>query len=371
MKELLKKLIEAETTSDKGELAAAEILRDYFVENKIDCELTKWNETRANITARIKSSGHLDALVFVCHLDVVPPGEGKWKHPPFSATAESGRIYGRGSADMKGSIAALATAIKEVAEGGSKLKGDIIITALAGEETDSCGAKRFIKECSGQLGEVAGIIVTEPTNFEVITAHRGLLWLEVVAKGKTAHGSTPQLGINAINSMRDFLDELEDYNLGDAKDEALGTASMSVNTISGGKAINVVPDECRVKIDMRTLPGQRHTEIISDFEKMFDKLKSTNPNFDAEVSAVRDVEALMTDSDSSFVREFCEVVECSKTQTAGFCTDGPFFTKLGAPVVIFGPGRGELCHQPDEYIEIKDLEKAVEKYTAIIKRFLE
>ncbi|MGD9110061.1 MAG: M20 family metallopeptidase [Phycisphaerales bacterium] len=371
MKELLKKLIEAETTSGKGELAAAEVLRGYFVKNNIDCELSRWDETRANITAHVKSSGECKTIVFVCHLDVVPPGEGKWKYPPFSATEKEGRIYGRGSADMKGSTAALATALKEVVESNVELKGDIIVTALAGEETDSCGAKKFIEECGGQLKNVAGIIVAEPTDFEVITAHRGLLWLEVITRGKTAHGSMPQLGINAINSMREFLDELENYNLGDAKDEALGTASMSINAISGGKAINVVPDSCSVKIDMRTLPGQGHGEIISDFKKMFDRLKSANSNFDAGISIVRDVEALMTDNSNNFVREFCEVVGCEKTITAGFCTDGPFFAKLGAPVVIFGPGHGELCHQPDEYIEISDLEKAVEKYTAIIKKFLE
>lgn len=370
MKKLLKKLIEAETTSDKGELAAAEALQDYFTKNNIDCELTKWDQSRANITAKVNSSGKNKKLVFVCHLDVVPPGEGKWKYPAFSATEEGGRIYGRGSADMKGSTAALATALKEVVESNVELKGDIIVTALAGEETDSCGAKRFIKECGGQLKNVAGIIVAEPTNFEVITAHRGLLWLEIITKGKTAHGSMPQLGINAINSMREFLDELENYDLGNAKDEALGTASMSVNSISGGKAINVVPDSCSVKIDMRTLPGQGHEGIINNFKKIFDRLKSANSDFDAEISIVRDVEALMTDN-NRFVREFCEVVGCEKTITAGFCTDGPFFANLGAPVVIFGPGHGELCHQLDEYIEIKDLEKAVKKYTTIIKNFLQ
>jgi len=370
MKELLKSLVQADTTADKGELAAAGIIRGHLQDHGIDSELACWDQTRANIVAHIKSSGQRPALLFACHLDVVPPGRGQWKYPPFSATEENDRVFGRGSADMKGSIAALITAVEQFTADKTELKGDIIIAAVAGEETDSCGIKKFIADYKDKLPPVAGVIVAEPTNFEVITAHRGLLWLEVDTKGRTAHGSMPHLGVNAINSMRLFLDEIEKIKLSIEKHPLLGDCSMSVNTISGGKAVNVIPDLCSVKIDIRTTPNQSHSEIIEKFESVFSRFKKTRPEFDAEVKTVRDVGALETDSHCDFVKNFCSTVDCKETTTAGFCTDGPFLAGLGAPIVIFGPGNSELAHKPDEYIELADLEKAVDVYRNLFKEFL-
>ena len=144
---------------------------------------------------------------------------------------------------------------------------------------------------------------------------------------------------------------------------------MSINTISGGKAVNVVPDLCSVKFDIRTIPNQDHAEIIEKFESVFSLVKKTRPEFDAEVKVIRDVGALETDKDCDFMKDFRSVVDCKETITAGFCTDGPFLAGLGAPIVIFGPGNDELAHKPDEYIEITDLEKGVEVYKKIMAGF--
>ena len=262
-----------------------------------------------------------------------------------------------------------------------------------------CGAKRFVRDCGGiselapldtgsfghegghpesYLTGLAGIVIPEPADFEVITAHRGLLWLKVTTRGKATHGSTPELGVNAIASMRAVLDELENYKIRFEphppaflrKQEGGGECSMSINTIAGGKAINVVPDKCDIGIDIRTLPAQNHQDIIADFQKIFAKLKQKNPEFDADVSIVREVGALETDSNCDFVKEFCSAVGVSETKAVGFTTDGPHLAVLGAPVVILGPGKPEVCHKPDEYIDICDLEKAVEYYKNIILKFL-
>lgn len=369
MKKLLRKLIGAETTAQKGELAVAEIISEELGQAGIKSRIDSWDRNRANIIAQIKSSGHRGALLFVCHLDIVGPGDASWKYPPFSGVESEGKIYGRGSADMKGGITAIVTAVRQIVESGVKLKGDIILFAAAGEETDSCGAKRFVRGRS-RMPDFAGVIIPEPTDFEVITAHRGLLWLKVTTKGKATHGSTPELGVNAIASMRIVLDELENYKIRFEPHKLLGECSMSVNTIAGGKAINVVPDKCDTGIDIRTLPAQNHQDIIADFQKIFAKLKQKKPKFDAEVSIVREVGALETDSSCDFVKEFCSAVGINETRAVGFTTDGPHFTSLGTPVVVFGPGKPELCHKPDEYIDICDLEKAVEYYKNIILKFL-
>ncbi|MHC4283174.1 MAG: M20 family metallopeptidase [Planctomycetota bacterium] len=321
------------------------------------------------MTAHVKSTGHKGALLFACHLDVVPPGQASWKHPPFDAVESDGKIYGRGSTDMKGGIAAIVTAIGDIANAGTKLQGDIILFGAAGEETDSCGAKRFVRN-RGQLPEIAGVVLPEPTDFEIITSHRGMFWLKVQTFGKTAHSSTPQLGVNAISSMTSVLNELENFKIRFEPHDLLGDCSMSINTIAGGQALNVVPDKCEIEIDIRTVPRQNHQDIIDDLQNIFAKLKQKNPQFEAEVSVVRQVGALETDIQCDFVRDFCSVTNINKTTAVGFTTDGPHFASLGLPVVIFGPGKPHLAHKPDEYIDISDLKKGVEHYKNIILKFL-
>jgi len=366
----LKRLVRAETTAETGELAAAEIVADELAESGIDSAIETWEHNRANLVAHIRSDGKKKGLLFACHLDVVPPGRQKWDKPPFSGTETAGRIYGRGACDMKGAIAAVVTALRQVVESSPKLAGDIVLLCAAGEETDSCGAKRFVAGYKGRLGSLAGVVICEPTDFEVVTTHRGLLWLEIVTKGKAVHGSTPQEGVNAISSMNTLLNALAQYDIGSTEHKLLGPASLSVNKIEGGQAINIVPDSCRVAIDIRTVPGQDHQTIIEDFKDIFARCKQRDPKFEAELSVVRDVGALETDSECDFVRDFCSAVGAEKTAPAVFCTDGPHLVPLGGPVVIFGPGNGRLCHKVNEYIELSDVQKAVEYYKGVIYKVL-
>lgn len=271
---------------------------------------------------------------------------------------------------MKGGIVAIIEAMRHVVDAGLKLKGDIILVAIAGEETDSCGARRFMANSGDTLGALAGVVIPEPTDFDIVTAHRGILWLEITTKGKTAHGSTPHLGINAITSMQAVLDELRRHEIQAEPHELLGSCSMSINTIAGGEAINVVPDTCRLGIDIRTLPGQNHQDIISDIKRMLATLDQADPQFQADVTVVRRVDALQSDSNSLFVTDLCSAVGISETTAVGFTTDGPHFAPLNVPIVIFGPGKPDLCHKPDEYIDISDVEKAFDYYKKIILKFL-
>jgi len=370
MKELLRSLVQAETTPAKGEISAAEIISAELGISGIDCQIDRWEGNRANLVAWVKSPGQRGGLLFVCHLDVVGAGDSEWKYGAFSGVEREGVIYGRGSADMKGGITAVVTSIRQIIDSGVKLEGDVILLAAAGEETDSCGAKRFVSRFGSKLPKLCGVIVPEPTDFAVVTAHRGMLWVKVKTVGKATHGSTPELGVNAIASMRVLLGELENYKIRYEPHKLLGGCSMSINTIYGGEAVNIVPDKCEAGIDIRTLPGQNHQEIIEDFKKIFAKLKQKNPQFEACVSVVREVGALETDPKCNFVKDFCSAVGIDETKAVGFTTDGPHFSSLGVPVVVFGPGRSEVCHKPDEYIKIANVEKAVEYYKNIILKFL-
>jgi succinyl-diaminopimelate desuccinylase len=369
MKELLKELIRADTSEGKGELSAAQIIAERFKRSGIYARVENWDETRANVIGHINSSGVRGALLFVCHLDVVGPGQAQWVYPPFAGIEADGRIHGRGAVDMKGGITAAVEAICETVDSGMTLHGDVIFAGTAGEETDSSGIIMLVNN-AGWMPKLTGVVIPEPTSFAVVTAHRGLVWLKITTKGKAAHSSTPELGINAIGSMKRVLDKLENYRLKAKPHRLLGKSSMSINTISGGKAMNIVPDECSLGIDIRTLPGHSHEEIIEGLKAIIDKLKVEDPKFDADITLVRESEALETDSDCEFVRKFLDAVGVSESKAVGFTTDGPHLVQLGAPIVIFGPGRSELCHKPDEYIDVADIEKAVEHYKTVIRNFL-
>jgi succinyl-diaminopimelate desuccinylase len=370
MKELLKKLIEAKSTPDVGEINCANVLADFFLAAGIERKVDVWDGNRANLTARLKSTGQKPALLFVSHLDVVPAEKRGWQFGAFTATEHDGKVFGRGACDMKAGITAAAVAMTEILRSKVKLQGDIIFAATAGEETDSAGIKRFLGPFVTNKFKLCGVIVTEPTNFEIGTAHRGLLWLEIKTKGKTAHGSMPQLGINAIELMRVFLNELVHYDITAHLDKLLGSASMSVNKIIGGAATNIVPDMCSTQIDIRTVPGQNHGRIVKDLEGIFSKLSKQNPDFCAELKILRDVTALHTDPDCEFVYQIKRLINKSEVKAAPFATDAPFIAELNIPVIVFGPGKPELCHKPDEFIETEDLQKGVDFYKKIILHFL-
>ncbi|MFA6186610.1 MAG: M20 family metallopeptidase [Phycisphaerae bacterium] len=367
MKNLLKKLIEAKSTPDVGEIKCANVLADFFASVGIESNVEVWDNNRANITATLKSTGQNPALLFVSHLDVVPAGKQNWHTDAFVATELDGKIFGRGACDMKAGMAAVAAAMAEIKKSGADLKSDIIFSATAGEETDSCGIIRFLKSFS--VKNLCGTIVPEPTGFNLITAHRGMLWLEITTHGKTAHGSMPHLGINAIESMRTFLNEFEHYDLTTVKDKLLGTGSKSVNKIKGGSATNVVPDKCSAQLDIRTIVEHNHSQIQKDIEAIFAQVSQSKKDFSASIEVVRSVKALKTNSDCKFVNDLKKITGIPETTAAQFTTDAPYIAELNIPVVIFGPGNGETCHKPNEYVEVADLQKAVEIYKNIILHF--
>jgi len=369
MKDLLKQLIRADSSAVRGESATAEVVARHFREHGIDSRIDRWDGSRSNVSARVKTAGRRPALLFVCHLDVVGPGEEAWQHPPFAAVEESGRIYGRGAVDMKGPIAAAVTAICAVVDAKATLEGDILFAATAGEETDSAGVHRLLQDRTW-LPELAGIIVPEPTDLAVVTAHRGLFWLRITTRGKAVHSSMAERGVNAIGSMKCVLDELEHYRIEFQPHPQLGKSSLSVNLITGGAAMNVVPDRCTLGVDIRTLPGQDPEAIRYDFERMLARLTANVPQFEASLAVERWAGALETDPACPFVKTFCSAVGVNLTNAIGFTTDAPHLAPLGAPIVIYGPGKPGLCHQADEHIEVADLQTSADLFQNVIRRFL-
>jgi succinyl-diaminopimelate desuccinylase len=220
------------------------------------------------------------------------------------------------------------------------------------------------------LPEWAGVVVPEPPDLAVVTAHRGLFWLKITTKGKAVHSSMAQRGVNAIGSMKRVLDELEHYRIEFPPHPQLGPSTMSINTIRGGAAMNIVPDRCTVGIDVRTLPGQDHEALRYDFERMLARLTARVPQFEASLAVERSAGAMETDPQCAFVKAFCSAVDVDLTNPVPFTTDAPHLAPLGAPIVIYGPGKPQLCHQTDEYIEIADLQAGAAYFKKVILTFL-
>lgn len=370
MIELLKSLVKARSTQDCGELEAARILANYFADLPVEVNLDSWDNNRANCTIHVKSTRQRPALLFAAHIDVVPPGDQQWNFEPFAGIEQDGKVLGRGTTDMKAGIAATAAAISEILQEGTELKGDIVFTSAAGEETDSCGIKRFVENQVTSFGEIAGIVIPEPTNFDIVTAHRGILWLNIITKGKTAHGSMPHEGINAILHMTSLVNALKDLKIDHPPHPLMGSCTMSINQFHGGKATNVIPDNCTICLDIRTLPGQPHQTIIDQFKKICDNLSAQDKDFKYEFEIIRSVEAMESDNDSSFIKDFCKVTEIPETKSVGYTTDAPHLSHLNIPITIFGPGDTSVCHKPNESVEIAEVQKAKEYYRNIIKHYL-
>lgn len=367
MENLLKQLIQAAPTADNGERKAAEVLVDYFRSRGIEAVADIWDGNRANVIARLPSSKQKPGLLFAAHLDVVPADHSQWHFEPFAGIERDGHILGRGATDMLGGLAAAAAALVEIASAGIPLQGDVILAATAGEETDSCGAVRLVQNASQTIRPLAGIILPEPTHQKILTAHRGLLWLQITTYGRSAHGSMPQQGINAIEKMTPILNRLLEWEIPHTPHPRLGPCTRSINQLHAGTATNIIPDTCRLELDIRTLPGQPQESVIEQIQTLLHEQKTQDPNFRAEVSVLRRCGALETLPDTSFVRSVCQAVRNEKTEVAPFTTDGPHFLPLSSDIIILGPGNPTVCHKPDESISIEDLHKARQMYDQIIR----
>jgi len=373
--ELLQEMIRFKTVNSPGdELPLAEFIKSKLEEAGVESFVDDMGSNRGNVVGRIKGTGERDALFFNGHLDTVPPGDIEWEHGPYSGDISDGRIYGRGSADMKGGLAAMLTAVKAVKKAGWELKGDFIYSATAGEETDSIGAVKYVDD--GGLDGVGAIIIGEPSSNGVNIAEKGAFWVEITTYGKTAHGAFPHKGVNAVVHMNALLSELISYRFRYEENELVGYPTMNISTINGGVKTNVVPDKCSITIDMRTVPGQVHGEIVKDFEAIIDKLAGEIEDFKAEVKVLNDRPAVETKVSNEFVKlavdtvkeEFGKEIE---PKGVNFYTDASIFLPpSGLPCIFYGPGDADMAHQPNEFVPIDSYMECIHFYIAMIENYL-
>jgi acetylornithine deacetylase/succinyl-diaminopimelate desuccinylase-like protein len=282
----------------------------------------------------------------------------------FAPRLEGNRLFGRGACDTKGSIAAMLSALVTVAQSAHRPPGtEIMLAALVDEEYAQAGSRTFAR--TRPRADLA--IVGEPTRLKVVTAHKGVLWLELRTRGKAAHGARPELGRNAVHEMARVVDLLETTYAAQLKKRRhplLGHATVNVGAIRGGSQPNIVPAECVCLVDLRLLPGETDSGVSREMQNLLRKNKLSATMRRTHPAECR---ALETDPKNELVRRFLRSAGQPSPSGVDFFSDAAVLADAGIPSVLFGPGDIAHAHTPDEWIDPRQLDRAAD----ILARFLQ
>jgi len=319
---------------------------------------------RVNLLAEIGGTDK-PPLCFTGHIDVVPLGAAAWNKDPFAGETDGGRLYGRGSSDMKSGVAAFVAAAVSVAPHLARTPG-VSLVITAGEETGCEGANHLLRD--GVLGRAGALVVAEPTANQPFVGHKGAMFLRASARGVTAHGSMPDKGVNAIYKAARAVGKLEAFRFANPLHPLMGQGTLNVGTIQGGLNVNSVPDQALIGIDIRTVPTVDHAELIANLTRQLAP--------DVELETLMSLEAIYTDPADPWMRSVFEVMRpilgASPTpRVATYFTDAAALSQAyGAPpTVILGPGEPQMAHQTDEYCVVERIGQAVAAYEELIRRW--
>lgn len=369
--ELLRSMIKTNTVNPPGnEKELAVKLATLMNSEGIEAETVEVLPGRDNLIVRMAGENHGKLLAATGHLDTVPPGGIPWEHDPFAADVVDGKLYGRGTSDMKSGDAAFLYAMIKLKREGIVPKQDVIFIGTVSEENGSLGAKAFVE--AGGMKNVDALLVCEPSSNELDIAHKGAVWVKVKFYGKTAHGSMPDLGVNAVSRAAKFIAAIDAQSFDVKPDDILDMPSCSVNICQGGVATNVVPDYCEVNIDFRTIPGQTAEDIKAYLNKALDSAAKDDKDFKAEIEILSDLAAVRCPEGASILDALDKAAGRKHIRRGvRFYTDASTLVRdyPEKQVVIYGPGISEMAHQPNEYCEVEQFERFVETYANLLKDY--
>ncbi len=318
------------------------------------------NGSGPNTIATLKGSGGGRTLAMGGHYDVVAAEEPDWKtEGGFVPVIKDGNLIGRGAADMKGGLACCLVAMKALKECGVSLKGDIQFVATIDEEIGGPDGMGYLAEQGKVLPDF--FINAEQTEMEIIIAYKGCFWAEVVVSGVTAHSSKPELGINAVEKAAELICAFRKRGLKWEKDDFLGECTVNYGTIAGGTLANVVPDECKIAIDVRLVPGQTYDGALAEFQTVIDEMMANDPQFKASIKfCSRCTNAVRIPTDSDLVKTLkanTGVVTGTLGKLNSFIAAGDncIFHRRGIPALMMGPGSLKYIHKSNEWVSIQDL----------------
>jgi succinyl-diaminopimelate desuccinylase len=335
-----------------GEKRVADFLAATAKSAGMDIHWQKVFPGRRNLLARLSPAGPTRQRILLApHMDTVDAADER----QFTPRLKGGRLHGRGACDTKGSVAAMMAAVCEVAAGGRRPRAtEIIFAGLVDEEMGQGGSRALAK--AGPRAALA--IVGEPTRLRVVTCHKGDLWLELVSRGRAAHGARPELGRNAVHEMSRIVDLLETKYaamLRGRRHPLLGHATVNVGTIKGGTQTNIVPARCAITIDRRTLPGETDAGVWREIRRLLrrNRLKATLAS--EKTAPCRPLE---TRADLPLVRQLLRGAGQARPEGVDYFCDAAVLAAGGTPSVVFGPGDIAQAHTDDEWISLAAVERA-------------
>lgn len=343
-----------------GEGRVAEFLATVAARAGLDIEFQNVAPRRRNVLARLSPGGKMRRRILLApHLDTV-----NGRAELFTPRTMAGRLYGRGACDTKGSAAAMLTALCELSRSKHRPREtEIVFAGLVDEENAQAGSRALV--AGAWRADLA--VVGEPTRLQVVTAHKGSLWLRLETRGKSAHGARPELGHNAIHDMARVVDMLEtDYarDLRHRRHRLLGHATVSVGTICGGSQPNIVPDACAITLDRRTLPGETDAGVRREIQAFLRRRR-----LPARLASTKAVPCSPLETDPGLPLVRCFLRSAGQRRPAGvdFFCDAAVLGAAGIPCVVFGPGDIAQAHTSNEWLSLAELDAA----RAMLVRFLD
>ncbi len=360
------------TNPPADDQAIAAYLYNYMNDFGLQTQLQPVSDGVVNVIGRWEGDFGGPTLLLNGHMDVVPEGED-WTVDPFGGVIKDGWLYGRGAVDMKANLAALVMAVRVLKRSNFPLKGTILLTASSDEEVAQIGTRAMI---AGGLKADYGL-VAEPSQLNPMILHKGRRLFEIQAHGISAHSALPQLGVNAVEHIHQFITMIlaEPMVPVVAGAASLDNPSFTITSLHGGKAVNAVPDFCRMTIDYRYLPQQNPDEVTRRLRQLVDRANASIPRADLRMQILIDTPGLDCPADMPLISSLQEAVRENRgtdidIKSFPATSDAGFFQNAGIPTVIFGAGDLQFAHKPDERIEIADLVSLTEMIIGMIKRML-
>lgn len=381
--ELLSALVQAPSHPGiaRQEEQVTQVLAHYFKQHGIAHELNEVREGRPNLLARVRGGGEGKRLVFCGHTDTVAPN-AITTMKPFAAEVREGRMYGRGTVDMKGALAAMAATLVALKELNVCARGEVVLAAVIDEEMESLGAEALLR--GGFKAD--GAIIGEPTSNRLAIGHKGLEWLEVEFLGKAAHGATPENGCNAVSAAARFIRVVEKDlvpRFYKRRHPLLGSPTINFGTVHGGDQPSTVAERCVVQFDRRWVPSESIELVFAELEDLLNHLRRAMPGLRTQVRRVPGGMATMVHgpleiaSDHPLVRAAQSAWQDFYQKPAELTafpawTDAALFSREGKiPSMVCGPGDLSLAHSAEEWIALAEVEDATRLYALMAANFLE
>lgn len=358
---------------DGGEERAAEFLAGKLRELGVDAEVHEVECGRANAVGIIPGSDTNRTLVLSGHLDVVPANPEYWDNPPFDPVIKNRRVYGRGAADMKGAIASMMGATKLVKEAGISLKGRLLLSFVCDEESKNLGTLDFLD----RYPDADYAIIGEPTNLNLVIAHRGAAMFRVATAGKAGHAGEPEKAVNAVYMMNKIISMIQEYQeiIKCRKHRMLSSPTCAVTSIKGGEKDNIIPGRCEITIDRRLIPGENIEQVENELEEII-RAKAGIGKDRYIMERYTFVKPGELEQNNLFLKRikaiYARYFDVKNVRTQGFraTCEQSLFLDNGIDTVVFGPGSISQAHQTNEYVEIDQLRKAAGFYYCSILSLL-